>query len=615
MSTEPKLNYESNEKGLINVLVWGSVFVTLGFWTTFQDPFNPVKLALILIIAAWLTGHLIAKRKRIFMSSPRFKLFVFVSCFLFTLLFAAFMTDNKRVAFIGDNQRNNGFLLYLGLSVILLAAAVVIQFKNIIRLFQVTVFMGALLSFYGLFQINGVDIVQWNNPYNKVIATLGNPNFAAAVMAVVATISFGPIFNGSFNKKFRIWSLFICLVSLIAIYLSDARQGLLGIALGFGVYLSVLIHGRSKLFGFSFMAAGLILMLFSILGMLQIGPLTNLLYKGSVTVRGFYWRAGIEMFRDYPIFGVGVDSYGSFFKQYREVGYLLNYGFEITSTNAHNVPIQMFATGGLLVGVSYLILNLFVLWRAIIGLRATQGNQRLVVASIFSGWLVYQATSFISIDSPGIAVWGWLLAGCLVGLSVTETEDTTSTQKHRTKSQHQKSSDLMQPVLSYSLFVIALFFALILFRGETNMFHTRLVYNPQDPANRIYLKESATKTINSLWINPIYKITSASYLVNSGFTEEGIIELEKISSTNERYDDALFLLAIYYTQLNQFDLAIEKRKTIASLDPWNASNYLKLGELYKSVGNLEKMKEMRYKILSFAPDTPEGQSANTNLNY
>ena len=197
MSTEPKLNYESNEKGLINVLIWGSVFVTLGFWTTFQDPFNPVKLALILIIAAWLTGHLIAKRKRIFMSSPRFKLFVFVSCFLFTLLFAAFMTDNKRVAFIGDNQRNNGFLLYLGLSVILLAAAVVIQFKNIIRLFQATVFMGALLSFYGLFQINGVDIVQWNNPYNKVIATLGNPNFAAAVMAVVATISFGPIFNGS----------------------------------------------------------------------------------------------------------------------------------------------------------------------------------------------------------------------------------------------------------------------------------------------------------------------------------------------------------------------------------------------------------------------------------
>jgi citrate lyase subunit beta/citryl-CoA lyase len=33
----------------------------------------------------------------------------------------------------------------------------------------------------------------------------------------------------------------------------------------------------------------------SILGMLQIGPLKDVLYKGSVSIRGYYWRAGLEM--------------------------------------------------------------------------------------------------------------------------------------------------------------------------------------------------------------------------------------------------------------------------------------------------------------------------------
>jgi O-antigen ligase len=613
MGQMPKMKQESRDKGLTQVLIWGAVAVTLGFWTTFQDPFNVVKLALILMTAAWLAGHLITKRNRFFKTAIKRRLLIFVSIFLFTLVLAIFATENKRVAFIGDNQRNNGFLMYLGLSVILLSAAISIHYKNIYKLFKAAIFMGGLLAVYGLFQINGVDIVKWNNPYNAVISTLGNPNFAAAVMAIIATLSFGTVLNSSFSRIFRIWSLTVCLASLVAIYFSDARQGLIGIIIGFGVYLSIFIHGKSRLLGLSFMGVGLITAIFSILGMLQVGPLTSFLYKGSVTVRGFYWRAGIEMFKNNPIFGVGLDSYGSYFKQYREVGYVLNYGFEITSSNAHNVPIQMFATGGLLVGVAYLLLNVFVFWRAIVGLKSAQGNQRLVIASIFSAWLVYQATSFISIDAPGIAIWGWLLAGCLIGLSETKSEALSAFQNNDNKNHDQQPISSLQPVLSYSFLILAMFFALILFRGETNMFYTRLVYNPQEPANSLYLKESATKTINQLWVNPLYKITSASFLVNSGFVDEGISELEKMSVSNKRYEGSLFLLATYYTQLNKLDLAIEKRIAISNLDPWDAANYLQLGKLYKSIGDLEKMNQVRNKILSFAPDTPEGQAAKLDL--
>ena len=40
-------------------------------------------------------------------------------------------------------------------------------------------------------QISGIDFVTWNNQYNAVISTVGNPNFAAAIMAIIATLNFG----------------------------------------------------------------------------------------------------------------------------------------------------------------------------------------------------------------------------------------------------------------------------------------------------------------------------------------------------------------------------------------------------------------------------------------
>jgi O-antigen ligase len=613
MSVTQKQRAETLSKGLLRVLIWGASAVTLAIWTTFQDPFNTIKLAFVLAIGAWLVGHLILNFKKIVQNSLDFKVLILVSLFIVCLLIATLATDNKRIAFIGDNQRNIGFLMYFGLSIILLTSTIYINQKNIVKTLQTMSILGAFLSIYGLFQINGVDIVRWNNPYNSIIVTVGNPNYAAAALAIMATASLGLLLNNSVKFYFRIFSLLVCVLCLATIYLSDARQGLIGIAIGFGTFISIWVYSRSKLAGVGFAAIGTTVGVFSILGMLQIGPFTDYLYKGSVTVRGFYWRAGIEMFKDSPIFGVGIDRYGAYFKEFRELGYVLNYGFDITSSNAHNLPIQMFATGGLLVGVTYLALNIFVFWRAINGLRVLQGDQRLFLATVFCAWLVYQSTSFVSIENPGVAVWGWLLAGGVVALSRNENDSPQTTSSVQIQKRNQPEISLFQPILSSIFLVMVLFFTLILFRAETNMFHTRAVYNPQIEANGPYLKESALKTINLPWINPIYKITAASYLANSGYSTEGIEVLEEVVANDKRSDDALKLLATYYSQLNRLDLAIEKRVSIAKLDPWSATNYLELGRLYKITGNFEKMAEVRIKILSFAPETIEGKAAMIEL--
>jgi hypothetical protein len=55
------------------------------------------------------------------------------------------------------------------------------------------------------------------------------------------------------------------------------------------------------------------------------------------------------------------------------------------------------------------------------------------------------------------------------------------------------------------------------------------------------------------------------------------------------------------------------RIKLLELDPWNLSNLLQLGEIYKSLGSYGSMLEIRSRIESFAAQTPEGIAAKNNL--
>jgi O-antigen ligase len=412
-----------------NVIWWvlaGSSIITLYFNSKVQDPFNSPKFWILLMVSSWLIGHLV-KNRSIFLDEPILRIiFIILVIFIGFTLLSGFFTDVKYTAFFGENMRRTGALNYISLSILLLSAATFIRLRNIKRVYFVAFFTGTVVGGYGLLQSSGIDFVQWNNPYNSVISTVGNPNFSAAIMAILATLIFGPVLNNNFNSFIRVTCLIVTGLLFYTIYQSDAKQGLVAFLFGTGLYLAIFIYSKNKNLGYVSFFSGFVVSLFSILGMLQIGPLTSILYKQSVTVRGYYWRAGVEMVKDNPIFGVGLDRYGAYFKQYRESSYSLNYGFDITSTNAHNVPIQIFSTSGIFVGLTYLAILAFIFWRGITGIRNNSGNNRLLVASVFSAWLAFQAQSVISIDNIGISVWGWVLGGTLVGFSISESNTQVS---------------------------------------------------------------------------------------------------------------------------------------------------------------------------------------------
>jgi tetratricopeptide (TPR) repeat protein len=447
-----------------------------------------------------------------------------------------------------------------------------------------------------------------------IFSTLGNSNFAGSAMAILAIISLG----GAYIYRKITWVL-VCSVAaftilLITIFPTNARQGLLLLFFGIGALFVVLIYNYNRVLGRMAIAISSFGLIASILGMLQIGPLERFLYKDSVSVRGFYWRAGINMFQDNLWFGVGLDNYGSFFKQYREVGYPLRYGYSLTSTNAHNVFIQHFATGGVFVGLSYLLLTIFIFWRGLKSMKYFKGDERFLRSVFFIAWIAFQGQSLISIDNIGISIWGWVLGGVVVALSVDSADVISSSSISQPSIKRGKLQlDLIQPVVSVLFGVLALILVLFLQRGESAAFKQRAAYNPSAPAQKDIFFQMATKTINTPLIDLQNKVVTASYLQGMGYKAEAIALLEKLHAEDPYSLDTLNFLSSYYEISGEIKKALILRQKIAVLDPWNANNYLQMAFNYKYIEDKVNQKFYLDKALSFASNDVNVIKAKSEL--
>ena len=160
-------------------------------------------------------------------------------------------TDNKYVGLFGEYQRRTGYLAYLCLVIFFLAACFIFNTRQLSLFGNAVLLIGLLTSLYGLAQHFKHDFVQWNNPYNSILGTLGNPDFAAALMAIFLILNFGM----AIQKNYVTWarsvaSVNVGLLSTVIIF-SQVRQGLLAAVLGIALILTVWMHQRSKNFSYA----------------------------------------------------------------------------------------------------------------------------------------------------------------------------------------------------------------------------------------------------------------------------------------------------------------------------------------------------------------------------
>jgi O-antigen ligase len=351
-----------------------------------------------------------------------------LSLFLIDLLFALiFSPGDFTFHFYGTPNRNTGFLAYLFLSFLLLASASSASTAVLKKFTYSLLGVGGFLGIYGLGQWRGFDFFDYVNAYGSdVFGTFGNPNFQSAFMGMTAAVGLTLGIFGQLKLVQRVGFLAVCVIAISNIYLSS-EQGYLNFLAGFLAALLVYLFSKKKLIlawaclAFSGLSGFLVLA-----GILNSGPLADLLYKSSLQARGFYWRAAINMMVEHPFFGVGLDGFGDWYRRSRTRSAAeLNAG--VVSDTAHNIPLDI-GSGG---GIPLLILYLFILGLAInsiIKVIKRSHDFDPIFASVVAGWVAYQAQSLISINQLGLGVWGWSLTVLLIGYELNPRDKPSNTQ-------------------------------------------------------------------------------------------------------------------------------------------------------------------------------------------
>lgn len=586
------------------VLVIGAALTSLAIDRKAFDPFNTIKLIFIIVISSWLAGHLVDsyRKESPLRNSKDFLVLTLCSLFVIALGVSAYFSEIKVLALVGDSFRRNGLLQYLALVVVFLFASKKIDLKETSKIYKVSTLTAILMGGYGLIQISGNDFFTWNNPYNSMISTVGNPNFASAILAIFFLISFSSLLITDFPSKFKFLAILSLFISFIAIVLSDSRQGLVSIAIGLLFYSSSYIYFKKPKIRVFIILISICIAFAGIMGMLQKGPLVNLLYKESVSVRGFYWRAGIEMFLNNPLTGVGLDNYGAHFKEYRELAYPLRYGFNITSSNAHNTIIQLFATGGLFVGLTYLIILIFVLFTGIKLLKKSKGEDQKLVLGLVSAWLAFQAQTVISIDNIGVSVWGWLLGGSIVGISRNYEQFQTRGKigKARVK---QNSIPVLQPILSTILLIPALVISFQLLQAERDLLIARNFLDATAPQNKSTVESFSKEVLDNPFAINFYKLQSATYIYEMGDAKTGSEKIKMLYDQDPNNLDILYAKLAVETFAGDTKNQIMTRSKIAMQDPWNVENYYELLLLNEQLKRFDEVDKYGNIIMKIAPNS------------
>lgn len=439
----------ANEKLLAQVITVGSAFTTIFIVSeSVTDPVNVTKLLSLGIASSICLGYLLTVSQ--LKALKDFKILMLFSGIFLVFGFASVLLSNSPFSqgFYGTYGRNNGWLSYFFLAVILVATSLLQRSESIDLIIKGLLFAGIVNAIYCIWVISFGDFIGWSNPYGNILGTFGNPNFIGAFLGIfiAAYLAYG--LKGNTSKPFK-YSMFLVIpVTAFEIYESSAIQGrIVGAS---GLALVGFFYLRSK---FNWIVTACysvfigIMGLIALLGALQIGPLTSLIYKHSVSLRGQYWLAAWNTGESNPINGVGMDAFGDWYRRSRDQHALEIPGINTVVNAAHNVPLDMFAFGGWPLFISYLgimVIGAQALVR--VALRSKIYDPKLVVLVVV--WSGYQLQSIISINQIGLAIWGWVITGAAIAYErMTRTQPSALTGENTVTRKHPKNQNAQASVI------------------------------------------------------------------------------------------------------------------------------------------------------------------------
>jgi O-antigen ligase len=547
MRLSSKKSFQSKNSNS-QIIIFSGVALTLIFTPWFnKDSLVIPKQILLVSLAAFFLPSVCRNSKKLTKNIfGRIVLVNVVLIFLHLLLVLLFSEAPSEQQIYGRDGRLLGFLTFVSLLVVLISSMSSFSVRELEKISKGIILCGLLTSTYAIFQSFGLDAFEWESRTNKVISTLGNPNYVSAFAAAIAI----PLLVYCERLKYkRIFQLISVLFLLLAINRSDSIQGYLALVFAIAIFTFILTFYKSRKLSFAyivFILPGLVLILIGTLGH---GVLAPFLYKNSVQSRGDFWRSALNMATDNPIFGVGLDSLGDNYLTYRDQ-IAADHTFSEFTDSAHNYILDYAAFGGL--PLAFLNISLIILtFGAFVVTQRRLKKINIYFLAQFVSWTSLQLTLLISPMSFPILFWSFVQSAAILGSAIFSEEFEINNSNQPTK---KRDTDTYKKVLSISMALLAMF--------------------PLFNNDRLFLKSLQTNDGN-LGIKVVDRFPKSSnkystvsrLLFESGESQYSLEVARKAVGFNRKNITAWALIMV--NPLATYDERIKAKKIVLKLDPFN----------------------------------------------
>ncbi|MCD4814142.1 O-antigen ligase family protein [bacterium] len=437
--TKERLRLICNQ-GILLSLMAMLLVVPLVFYTKTHDVFEFNKLTafrifLLMASLAYLTKVLLLGKETIRSSAlwPPIAL-IGISSLLSTL-----WTNNFVTSVFGVYEDFEGILTIAGYGLLFfLVNQYVRHLKDINKFLAVIVAAGLLAGGYGVAQNFGIDFIKWNpHTYtaSRLFGSLGNPNFLAAYLLMVLPIAM-MLFLAVKQVTWKRVLLLIIVIIGLAIFFTKSRGAFYALVAEAVVLAAYVFWDIKKMSRAGNISEALwtrnkrwLLVLAVLAGLTLFSPYvrsnisttvtrtiaTMDMKSIKITPRLYIWRSALQMMRDKPIIGSGLDTFQITFPKYRLAEYW-RLEWNGTPEKAHNFFLQIGATTGFLgLGAWLWLLVAFyaVLWKQLKTLPPYRRHVTAAIGIAQLGFIVQNQFNF-TVIGYGSLFWFLLALGTVL---------------------------------------------------------------------------------------------------------------------------------------------------------------------------------------------------------
>jgi O-antigen ligase len=295
--------------------------------------------------------------------------------FLISQTISTYYSVDPHTSFFGYYSRLNGGLLSLicySLLYWILVVYIDSDLKN--KIINYSLLSGFLVSIYAIAQHFGIDKNWWiQDVQSRVFSTFGQPNWLAAYLCILIPLSLHQTFNTN-KSKINIKYFSLSAIFYISLLFTKSKSGILACLISLIVFFFVEFFKNKnirKLLIINYSLFIILLLIISnpikdqIFPPKNTSPSTNtenskILVTSSGDIRKIVWQGSVDLWKKFPIFGTGVETFAYSYYWTRPVEHNLTSEWDFLYNKAHNEYLNYLATTGTVGLCTYLIFIFFI---------------------------------------------------------------------------------------------------------------------------------------------------------------------------------------------------------------------------------------------------------------